>query len=331
MSLAHRIVRLALRVATENARDYLLSLNLKALQKTVKKGPQDDPRTFYEGLRKRAEDGPLFDAETLYCIKELELVTEKDVTQWLGNQLQQDKNLLKEFAGAFRRMQGLVRLIAEYVEEERPNLPKLTFEQASEAALEWSDRRRGLSSKVVKKWGNGFTMVRLGPEDCEAEGKVMQNCLKDPGWDDRIRDGETEVYSLRDAHGKPHVSIEVRPAGVIGRGTVEQIRGKQNDEPLPKYHPYIGDWLSDTKRHNTKTIVYLNPKRAEEEVDWRLRELKEHPRRAWETGAFLQELLTYMKIMSAPLSTNTLQRILDSGAVSDPRTLRNLKRKLEAA
>lgn len=76
------------RIAAPNDRDYLVQLNLKALQKTVKKGPQDDPRTFYEGLRAQAEKGPLFGEHTLRLVGKLSIELSKPEVQWIANRLE---------------------------------------------------------------------------------------------------------------------------------------------------------------------------------------------------------------------------------------------------
>lgn len=269
--LAHRLRMLALRVATENARDYLLSLNLKALQKTVKKGPQDDPRTFYEGLRAQAEKGPLFKREVLDTIGNLHITLEKQEAQWLATQLQATGNEFMKFGDIDGRLVQQLPSLLDYFKAERPDLSKLTIPEAFEKSHVWHQRFKGkedsagayATNKVVKRWDDGFTMVQLGPEDCEVEGDLMGHCVGDYAED--VAEGKTEIYSLRDPKNRPHVTIEVVPKWVWGKAhkelqyTVEQIQGKENKSPVEKYHKYIDEWLHERELHNGWTFVYASP------------------------------------------------------------------------
>lgn len=267
--LAHRLRMLALRVATENARDYLLSLNLKALQKTVKKGPQDDPRTFYEGLRAQAEKGPLFKREVLDTIGNLHITLEKQEAQWLATQLQATGNEFMKFGDIDGRLVQQLPSLLDYFKAERPDLSKLTIPEAFEKSHVWHQRFKGkedsagayATNKVVKRWDDGFTMVQLSPEDCQVEGDLMGHCVGD--YADDVANGNTEIYSLRDPKNRPHVTIEVVPKMVWGKNhkelqyTVEQIQGKENKEPVAKYHRYIDEWLHERDLHDDSTISYM--------------------------------------------------------------------------
>lgn len=75
---------------------------------------------------------------------------------------------------------------------------------------------------------DGYTIVRL--KDNEAtlwEGKEMGHCVGSRGYKPE------DIYSVRDAKGMPHVTLEIR------YGCVEQIQGKENRAVIPKYVPYI--------------------------------------------------------------------------------------------
>lgn len=271
--LAHRLRMLALRVATENARDYLLSLNLKALQKTVKKGPQDDPRTFYEGLRAQAEKGPLFKREVLDTIGNLHITLEKQEVQWLATQLQATGNEFMKHGDIDGRLVQHLPSLLDYFKAERPDLSKLTIPEAFEKSHAWHQQFKGKedsagaykTNKVVKRWDDGFTMVELSPEDCQVEGDLMGHCVGDYAED--VAEGKTEIYSLRDPKNRPHVTIEVQPKWVWGkthkelRYTVEQIQGKENKEPVEKYHKYIDEWLHERGLHDENTLAYASPAR----------------------------------------------------------------------
>ncbi len=56
----------------------------------------------------------------------------------------------------------------------------------------------------------------------------MQHCLGNPRYARRMRAG-VEFFSLRDANGQPHVTLE------IVEGRVIQCRGRANSNPFPSY------------------------------------------------------------------------------------------------
>lgn len=56
------------------------------------------------------------------------------------------------------------------------------------------------------------TAERLLQEALEYEGNVMGHCVG--GYCPQVARGETQIFSLRDAKGEPHVTIEVQPADV---------------------------------------------------------------------------------------------------------------------
>ena len=103
-----------------------------------------------------------------------------------------------------------------------------------------------------------------------------------------VLQGRTKIYSLRDAKGEPHVTIEVRPDSnypqiaakmkLNGASDEEvaafmnnpphdiiQIKGKQNQKPKDEYIPYVQDFVksqnwghvSDIKNANMERIEYM--------------------------------------------------------------------------
>lgn len=98
-----------------------------------------------------------------------------------------------------------------------------------------------LSSDVVHVFGNGYTMVQLKtPAELEAESSMMQHCVGQGAYHGAVESGQTEIYSLRDAHGKAHVTIEIDAQA----NTVEQVKGKQNDIPRADYFEMVAEWLN---------------------------------------------------------------------------------------
>ena len=114
------------------------------------------------------------------------------------------------------------------------------------------------------------------------EGDTMGHCVG--GYCDDVASGRTKIYSLRDAKGQPHVTVEVNPSkklserdlpddvrdmlaeaygdasreefeaavakAVQDRQTgdrIVQIKGKQNRAPNPEYLPFVQDFVKSGK------------------------------------------------------------------------------------
>lgn len=95
------------------------------------------------------------------------------------------------------------------------------------------------------------------------EGDVMGHCVG--GYCEYVHSGHSKIYSLRDAKGMSHVTIEVNPRAhpMNARGMeverwvatkikgkafedildIAQIKGKQNRAPADKYKPYVQDFV----------------------------------------------------------------------------------------
>lgn len=73
------------------------------------------------------------------------------------------------------------------------------------------------------------------------EGDTMGHCVG--GYCDDVLSGTARIFSLRDAKGEPHVTIEVSPTEV--GDIIQQIKGKQNLPPKDEYLPFVRDFLSN--------------------------------------------------------------------------------------
>jgi len=72
------------------------------------------------------------------------------------------------------------------------------------------------------------------------EGDIMKNCVG--GYCKDVVAGKRKIFSLRDAKGEPHVTIEVKPAS-NGVHSIVQIKGKTNKAPAAKYLPAVQDFI----------------------------------------------------------------------------------------
>lgn len=153
------------------------------------------------------------------------------------------------------------------------NAATVTFKEYPEAGLEWKE----LKMPDENQGGRATLEEALG-----YEGDVMGHCVGGRGYCEKVISGEGQIFSLRDAKGEPHVTIEVRPstdtfarakqaidtrypdldendkmrmlhdAGYVDDEGVPtpdplpeilQIKGKGNLKPADKYIPFVQDFV----------------------------------------------------------------------------------------
>jgi len=83
------------------------------------------------------------------------------------------------------------------------------------------------------------------------EGDTMGHCVG--GYCGDVANGSSRIFSLRDAKGQPHVTIETAPSGSnkvsdLQAGTptdynIIQIKGKANRKPNDEYLPFVQDFV----------------------------------------------------------------------------------------
>lgn len=81
------------------------------------------------------------------------------------------------------------------------------------------------------------------------EGDQMGHCVG--GYCPDVQEGRSRIFSLRDAKGQPHVTVETSPPTVEPRlsgdvsfpGRIVQIKGKANRAPTPEYLPFVQDFV----------------------------------------------------------------------------------------
>ena len=110
------------------------------------------------------------------------------------------------------------------------------------------------------------------------EGDTMGHCVG--GYCPDVLEGKSRIFSLRDAKGEPHVTVEVKPQGVVfsdvakylgeeeadrllDQGVtlsemiekipnferpmkIQQIKGKQNRRPKDEYLPFVQDFVRNS-------------------------------------------------------------------------------------
>jgi hypothetical protein len=116
------------------------------------------------------------------------------------------------------------------------NLSHLSYQTVLEKSNDWTYwlNTKNIDNKdadegetLFARLKNGYTAVKVfGKEALTREGSLMQHCVG--SYADRVS-RRTEIFSIRDAQGKPHITIEYKD------GVVNQFQGKQNTVPLEKY------------------------------------------------------------------------------------------------
>lgn len=144
------------------------------------------------------------------------------------------------------------------------NAAVFTHKEYPEAGYKWVEiktpsnetmpleERKALIARLRAEGGNPETWPR---EQLEAalkyEGEVMGHCVG--GYCPDVMEGRSRIFSLRDAKGQPHVTVEVKPGEMRGGQTVEQylsqppdiiqIKGKANRAPKEEYLPFVQDFV----------------------------------------------------------------------------------------
>lgn len=119
-----------------------------------------------------------------------------------------------------------------------------------EELLESADQVQAERAESVYQFKDGWYILKLRPEELSREGYEMGHCLQ--GIDDNdplceaIRNGDKEIFSLRDPKGKSHVTIEwvtSTGSGPLGPPQIKQIQGKGDLQPKSEYQARIKEWF----------------------------------------------------------------------------------------
>ena len=94
-------------------------------------------------------------------------------------------------------------------------------------------------TKFVMDLGNGLSVFQLiTPEALDYEGNAMGVCIGDGVYDEGVKKGASQIYSVRNSNGS-HATIEVR------RNVVHQIKGKANGPVNGKYIKQVREFLKN--------------------------------------------------------------------------------------
>ena len=239
-SLAHY------KLATVNAAQYLQKINLEQLAKSRKPSEGQDKKEFYLALQKEALDGPIFNKSAILRLEAIPMDLNKEEVKWLANILMKETSDIYGFPSIF-----------DWSRATDTKLDKLSFSDAERKSEEWHEQFHNTGEStgkyktkdVIFKLPDGYTIVKImDPADLNLEGEIMQHCVG--GYCDLVMNGNSTIYSLRDANNKPHATLEIKR-----NGQITQIYGKQNKEPALKYQEYLIQWLPTLKTTSWINIV----------------------------------------------------------------------------
>jgi hypothetical protein len=89
----------------------------------------------------------------------------------------------------------------------------------------------GAEGKTIIEFPDGYKWVNLERSYCSQEGESMGHC-----GNSGPKPGDI-ILSLRDSKNFPHLTF------ILNNGVLGQRKGKANEKPVPKYHPYIVELL----------------------------------------------------------------------------------------
>ena len=141
--------------------------------------------------------------------------------------------------------------IAQWAEANRVDLMKTDLETALQKSRDWAAPTiKIVPAEVVYAFPDGWTVQLLTTSaQLESEGDVMQQCVGE--YCERVQEGKSVIYSLRDARGNPHVTMEFNPH--THRFT--QIYGKQNQNPKEEYAARVRTFIRDQFNAEPRSMI----------------------------------------------------------------------------
>lgn len=148
------------------------------------------------------------------------------------------------------------------------------LDQRFDKYQEWMRKRRDKANTVFKG-PDGSYVKRLDADEVPEEGTNMNNCLGNGSYAPAVEQKQKLIYSVRDKHGNPHITVEMAPKYLHNSATGErmahnqwanwahpqregwdqwepmpqnagviQIHGKNNAPPPDKYAPMLKNWFN---------------------------------------------------------------------------------------
>jgi len=126
------------------------------------------------------------------------------------------------------------RVIKQKVQEWDRELASTSSDTKKEDTLK-KTLTKGTDYKIIKEISGLKWVKLLTPKAKDVEGDVMGHCVGGEGYENK------DIYSLWDNRDRSHVTIEADD----NRKTIQQIKGKQNREPVEKYQPACVEFIAN--------------------------------------------------------------------------------------
>lgn len=139
---------------------------------------------------------------------------------WLGQEL--DRTVTRDLFGF------LLSDFPKFIKWMRRNKPDVNTLDLEDLVAELRDSQDDPppQGKTVHREPDGWTVQQLTTrEQLDAEGQYLQHCVG--SYYDEVHGGKTEIFSLRDPEGFPHVTIEYQYTWRAWRVNQIQARGNQ--------------------------------------------------------------------------------------------------------
>ena len=99
-------------------------------------------------------------------------------------------------------------------------------------------------TKFIMDLGDGFKAVELlTSEALDLESEYLGHCVGEGGYDRSVKEGKTNIYSIRDKSDLPHATLQVDQEYMdrdqAWQGIVIQCRGKADKAVVDRYKPYV--------------------------------------------------------------------------------------------
>jgi len=244
---------------------YLQSLPDEDLQQVigqVKRNPRITQQEIEAILSKRKGRGEANTPQE----QELAATYPQNIQKWMlsqlrilrekPGQLQWHQGFWVDYPTAMKELTAKRDIIINWMEHAHPELQELSIENVLEEIKEWEKVLQGQgggryyepakSENIIygpqwknEQW-NGWTVQKVKSEnDLGAEGERMDHCVG--GYCQSVSEGNTVIYSLRDARNRPHITMNYKPR--IRK--VVEIRGVANSYPKEQYKAMLTEWFKN--------------------------------------------------------------------------------------
>lgn len=177
--------------------------------------------------------------------------------RWVELKKGEDTGRLQELIRDDPRFQIPEEQQIRFMEQARMEAARKGIEDESDDLMEYVEgRTRELSEDWARK-NPAFEdeAAKALRDQLRYEGDTMGHCVG--GYCDGVLSGRSRIFSLRDAKGEPHVTVEVGEtlaapgsanygSGIELPPRITQIKGKQDRAPNPEYLPFVQDFVRNS-------------------------------------------------------------------------------------